>query len=119
MRTEKSSKFREFLFHDLVDAFGDSRVEAVHDVDGLLDLLPRVQRRPERGDGEETVESELFVGAGLHPLDGLEFGLELCVVAENRLVVALSADFVAEIHNVRKLRQKDTREVFSLRHWEA
>lgn len=53
--------------------------------------------RPQRGDGEETMKSNLLVSCRLHPLQCFEFRLELIVVANNRLVIAFLANFVTEI----------------------
>lgn len=53
--------------------------------------------RPQRGDGEETMKSNLLVSCRLHPLQCFEFRLELIVVANNRLVIAFLANFVTEM----------------------
>lgn len=90
------TKISELLTHNLVDSPRDLLVELVQDVDGVVDLLAGVERWPQGGDREETMKPDLLVSGRLHPLDGLEFTLELLVVADYRVVVTSFADFLAE-----------------------
>lgn len=55
-----------------------------------------MERRPQGGDGEKAMKPDLLVSGRLHPLDGLEFVLELRIVADYRVVVAFLADFLTE-----------------------
>lgn len=89
-------KISELLTHNLVDSRRDLLVQLVQDVDGVVDLLAGVERRPQGGDREESMKPDLLVSGRLHPLDGLEFVLELLVVADYRVVVASLAHFLAE-----------------------
>lgn len=98
----------ELFVENFLDSPGDSGVRFVQIFDGELDLLAGVQRRPQSGDGEESVEADLLVGGRLHALQSGELGQELLVEAEHRLVVALLAHLIAESNETSEPQDVET-----------